>query len=69
MEPAIELTESQAKTAWFALKSYKERLESDLTTRYDGNPRFGKEDEEFLESEIRNCDEAISALAGQGITY
>jgi hypothetical protein len=65
----IELTESQAKTAWFALKSYKERLESDLRTKYDGNPKFGEEDEKFLQFEIAACNEAIDALTGQGVTY
>jgi len=65
----IELPEECAKTVWFALKEYRERLRADLDSKYNGDARFGAEDVEFLTSEIKAAGEAIDILTGQGITY
>ena len=65
----VQLGRGHAQTAWFALKSYRERLDHDATTEYDGDPRYGQEDEIFLAETIAQVDRAIQALERQGITY
>jgi len=58
-----------AKTAWFALLAYKDKLEHDLQTKYDGNPDWSDEDEVFLKGTIQDVQEAIKVLTDQGVTY
>jgi len=67
--PKIELDEKYARTAWFALQSYKERLEKDLETKYDGMLNWSNEDEEFLVEQIQKVDAATHELQKQGINY
>ena len=49
----IELRdEVDVHTIWFALEKYSEVLLKDRESKYNGDPRYGDEDEEFLTGEI-----------------
>lgn len=48
-----------------ALAAYREVLEEDLKSQYDGSPRWSEEDEEFL---VGSIDE-IQNLMGADIEY
>lgn len=66
---AVTLNENHGKTVWFALRSYKQRLHLDLTSKYNGHPSWSQEDEAFLTEELRNTEAAIKALTAQGVSY
>lgn len=68
-QPRIKLDVNDAKTAWFALDAYKDKLRHDLDTRYDNDPKFGLEDEGFLAEQIAKTVKAIEALEQQGVTF
>jgi len=65
---AVQLNFEQAQTAWFALTAYKDKLENDLASRYDGDTKFGDEDVDFLRTEIAKAHQAIVSLAQQGVS-
>jgi hypothetical protein len=67
--PRIKLDLNDAKTAWFALDAYKDKLQHDLETGYDRDVKFGTEDELFLAEQIAKTVKAIEALEQQGVSF
>jgi hypothetical protein len=63
----IELRdEVDVHTIWFALEKYSEVLLKDRESKYNGDPRYGDEDEEFLTGEIEQCGNVLNQLREQG---
>lgn len=48
-----------AEISYYALLAYQEKLEKDLSTRYDNHPNFGTEDVVFLRDTIDRVKRAI----------
>lgn len=66
----VEMSEEVAKTCWFALTEYQEKLKKDLDTKYDGDPRWQEdEDGPFLREQIGKCEHALAVLQEQGIQF
>jgi hypothetical protein len=65
----VELDARAAKTCWFALTAYQNKLKDDRETRYNGNVNYGQEDEEFLTEEIGNAEHALAQLQEHGVQY
>lgn len=65
----VEMSEEVAKTCWFALTEYQEKLKVDRETRYNGALNYGAEDEEFLIEQIGKCEHALATLQEQGIQF
>jgi hypothetical protein len=69
LEPPVKeygLNQNQAMAAWFSLQEYKDKLQHDLETKYDGDPEFGLEDEMFLTNTLGSVTSALWALKEQG---
>ena len=62
----MDVNLQQGHTIWFALKKYKEGLEKDFETKYNGNPGYGPVDEVFLNDEISRVDDVLAAMKAQG---
>jgi hypothetical protein len=62
----MDITLQQGHTIWFALEKYKGSLQKDLDTKYGGHPRFGPEDEVFLNDEISRVEDVLATMKAQG---
>lgn len=62
----IALSDAECAQIWFAMNEKIEQYNKDLSSRYDGDPRFGQEDVDFLTSSIRACESVKAKLTGEG---
>lgn len=64
----IELSnEDQIRTVWFGLLEYETKIQRDLRSRYDNNPRYTVEDERFLANLLQLIRETKQTFHDQGI--
>lgn len=54
-----------AQITYSSLENYLEKLEHNLRTKYDGDPRFCKEDQDFLDDAIDRTRILLRNLKGQ----
>ena len=63
----LDMHEEDVRTIWFALRAYKEKLEHDLSTKMDGDVRFGVEDEAFLHLTLGNVSSILFRMQDSGL--
>ncbi len=62
------MKQRELQTCYYAVLSYRERLQTDLHTKYNGDPNWSVEDETFLDQQIDNCNWTIEALKKGGLS-
>jgi hypothetical protein len=63
---AIDLHDDDARTIWFALREYLDKLKANLHTGFDGSEDFGFEDDMFLGGQIGQTARVLFLLQQAG---
>lgn len=62
----VPLSGDEMRTIWFSLREYNDKLQKDLSTKYDNDPKFGHEDEMFLGETIAKVSKVLFELEQGG---